>query len=105
MSPTATPNGRSSRVFSESDEIQILKCLIRDTKSISPPITTVGTPTINCIIKHLNDKFSPTQINDKLRRLRACKKQIPGKNPPRPKNIQDFQKNLGQEDNTQKEEE
>ncbi|GMI94556.1 hypothetical protein HRI_003125000 [Hibiscus trionum] len=41
MSPTATPNGRSSRVFSESDEIQILKCLIRDTKSISPPITTV----------------------------------------------------------------
>ncbi|KAE8687223.1 Detected protein of unknown function [Hibiscus syriacus] len=67
---TTTPNGRSSRVFSESDEIQILKCLVRATKSISPPITTVGTPTINRIIKRLNDKFSPSQINDKLRRLR-----------------------------------
>ncbi|KAE8712216.1 Detected protein of unknown function [Hibiscus syriacus] len=67
---TATPNGRSFRVFSESDEIQILKCLIRATKSISPPITTVGTPTINRIIKLLNHKFSPSQINDKLSRLR-----------------------------------
>ncbi|XWS52960.1 hypothetical protein CRYUN_Cryun11dG0116700 [Craigia yunnanensis] len=71
-SPTSstTPNGRSSRVFSESDEIQILKCLIRATKSVSPPITTVGTPTINHIVKRLNYKFTPSQINDKLRRLR-----------------------------------
>ncbi|XP_021277752.1 probable transcription factor At1g61730 [Herrania umbratica] len=68
--PSTTPNGRSSRVFSESDEIQILKCLFRATKSIPPPITAVGTRTINRIIKRLNYKFTPSQINDKLRRLR-----------------------------------
>ncbi|XP_022732082.1 probable transcription factor At2g01370 [Durio zibethinus] len=68
--PSTAPNGRFSRVFSESDETQILRCLIRATKSISPPITTVGTPTINRIVKHLNYKFTPSQINDKLRRLR-----------------------------------
>ncbi|XVF69035.1 hypothetical protein PTKIN_Ptkin11bG0049000 [Pterospermum kingtungense] len=69
-SPSTTPNGRSSRVFSESDETQILKCLIRATKSISPPITTVGTPIIDRIVKRLNYKFTHSQINDKLRRLR-----------------------------------
>ncbi|XVF05294.1 hypothetical protein REPUB_Repub05bG0159600 [Reevesia pubescens] len=68
--PSTTPNGRSSRVFSESDEIQILKCLIRATKSIPPPITTIGAPTINRIVKRLNYKFIPSQINDKVRRLR-----------------------------------
>ncbi|XP_022756636.1 probable transcription factor At1g61730 [Durio zibethinus] len=68
--PSTTPNGRSSRVFSESDETQILRCLIRATKSVSPPITTVGTPTINRIVKRLNYQFSPSQINDKVRRLR-----------------------------------
>ncbi|XWS28665.1 hypothetical protein CRYUN_Cryun25bG0090400 [Craigia yunnanensis] len=68
--PSTTPNGRSSRVFSESDEIQILKCLIRATKSVSPPIITVGTPTINRIVKRLYYKFTPSQISDKLRRLR-----------------------------------
>ncbi|XVE79362.1 hypothetical protein DITRI_Ditri14bG0052200 [Diplodiscus trichospermus] len=68
--PSTTPNGRSSRVFSESDEIQILKCLIRATKFVPPPITTIGISTINRIVKRLNYKFSFSQINDKLRRLR-----------------------------------
>ncbi|KAE8680543.1 Detected protein of unknown function [Hibiscus syriacus] len=65
---TPTPNGRFSRVFSESDEIRILVFLIRTTKSISPP--PIGTPTINRIIERLNHRFTPSQINDKLRRLR-----------------------------------
>ncbi|KAH1130678.1 hypothetical protein J1N35_002056 [Gossypium stocksii] len=67
--PSTAPNGRS-RVFSESDEIQILKCLIRATKSIPPPITTVGTSTINRIIKRLDHRFTVSQITDKIRRLR-----------------------------------
>ncbi|KAK8601691.1 hypothetical protein V6N13_058624 [Hibiscus sabdariffa] len=65
-----SPNGRFSRVFSESDEIRILRFLIRATKSLSPPITTIGTPTINRIVERLNHRFTPSQINDKLRRLR-----------------------------------
>ncbi|GMJ10777.1 hypothetical protein like AT2G01370 [Hibiscus trionum] len=67
---TPTPNGRFSRVFSESDEIRILKFLIRATRSIPPPITTIGSPTINRVVERLNHKFTPSQINDKLRRLR-----------------------------------
>ncbi|KAL4296746.1 hypothetical protein GQ457_12G027900 [Hibiscus cannabinus] len=65
-----SPNGRFSRVFSESDEIRILRFLIRATKPLSPPITTIGTPTINRLVERLNHRFTPSQINDKLRRLR-----------------------------------
>ncbi|KAK8683401.1 hypothetical protein V6N13_039462 [Hibiscus sabdariffa] len=65
-----SPNGRFSRVFSESDEIRILRFLIRATNSLSPPITTIGTPTINRLVERLNHRFTPSQINDKLRRLR-----------------------------------
>ncbi|OMO90387.1 hypothetical protein COLO4_19208 [Corchorus olitorius] len=66
-----SPNGQFSRVFSDSDEIQILKSLIKATKSLPSPITTVAAEIVDRIAKRLNYKFTSSQINGKIRKLKT----------------------------------
>lgn len=71
-SPTSPQNGRFQRVFTDSDEIRLLKSLTKAAaKSESPQITTVDSVVFNRINRSLGSKFTHTQISDKVRRLRA----------------------------------
>ncbi|GLT81738.1 hypothetical protein SLE2022_001730 [Rubroshorea leprosula] len=69
---SVTQNGRSSRLFTEADETRLLKSLAKITKSspLPTPSSTVDSHTLDRIAKLLGTKFTPSQINDKLRRLR-----------------------------------
>ncbi|OMO84387.1 hypothetical protein CCACVL1_10830 [Corchorus capsularis] len=69
--PPRSPNGQFSRVFSESDEIQILKSLIKATKSLPSPITTIAAEIVDRIAERLNYKFTSSQINGKIRKLKT----------------------------------
>ncbi|KAJ0084222.1 hypothetical protein Patl1_30555 [Pistacia atlantica] len=70
-SSSAIQNG-GGRLFTDSDEVRLLKTLEKLTKSTPPsPQITVDPETFNRISSALNSKFTQSQITYKLRTLRT----------------------------------
>lgn len=68
----ATPSSSNTTLFTESDEVRLLKTLEKLTQStqLSPQLT-VDSENFNRINSVLNSKFTRSQVNSKLRRLRT----------------------------------
>ncbi|KAK1587342.1 hypothetical protein Q3G72_011867 [Acer saccharum] len=80
--PSSSTSQNRSRLFTDSDEIRILKTYYKFTKSTTQSSTTpsassssspitVDSQTFERINKAVNSKFTQSQIIDKLRRLRT----------------------------------
>ncbi|XP_044504557.1 GLABROUS1 enhancer-binding protein-like [Mangifera indica] len=67
-----TPSSSNTTLFTESDEVRLLKTLEKLTQStqLSPQLT-VDSENFNRINSVLNSKFTRSQVNSKLRRLRT----------------------------------
>ncbi|KAM6573737.1 hypothetical protein CsatA_017817 [Cannabis sativa] len=68
-SPPPSSNGNSRRLFTESDEIHLLKSFLKLSKQSSPS-SAITSPNLERIQTRLDHKFTHSQIIDKLRRLR-----------------------------------
>ncbi|KAI9196242.1 hypothetical protein LWI28_022198 [Acer negundo] len=75
--PSSSTSQNHRRLFTDSDEIRILKTYYKFTKSTTPSASsssspvTVDSQTFERINKAVNSKFTQSQIIDKLRKLRT----------------------------------
>lgn len=78
-SPVSSPTSQNGRVFTDSDEIRLLKTFKKlaeqnpssSSSSTPNPTITVDSSSFNRINSSLGSKFTNAQITDKIRRLRV----------------------------------